>query len=49
MSRPAGASIPRYWSPWRWAPAAQRRWIFQTLAWSFDETILPAVLTYGGA
>lgn len=29
MTRPPGAAIPRYWSPWRWAPAARRRWAIQ--------------------
>ena len=49
MTRPAGATIPRYWSPWRWTQGAQRRWVFQTLVWAFEGDILPAVLYYGGA
>lgn len=36
MTRPAGATIPRYFSPWRWAPAARKRWALQSLLWAFD-------------
>lgn len=33
MSRPAGASIPRYWSARRWVPAARIRW---ALLWTLN-------------
>ena len=36
MTRPAGARIPRYWSPWRWTQGARSRWAFQTLCWAVD-------------
>lgn len=49
MTRPAGATIPRYWSPWRWAPAARTRWAWQGIVWAFPERVLPAALTYQGA